>query len=172
MLALTVVLAICIAAAVTDTLSRRIPNALTISLALVGVALNAIHGWHALLAGLAITIVLLVAGTVLHGLGAMGGGDVKLIAAAGGTLNYPDALSFLIYTLLAGGLLAVAGSALQGRLVRTVRSTVAIGASLVAGVSPAVPASSAKVPYGIAIACGAAVVALSHTLVPALRLLR
>ena len=170
--ALVVVLVVAVAAAATDVVARRIPNALTISLALVGLAINGAHGWPALFASVTIMLAVLAVGTVAHAGGWMGGGDIKLMAAALGTLNVPDALPFALYTCLAGGVLAIAISVLRGRLVQVLRSTVEASAVLASGTAPTKPAATIKLPYGLAIACGAILVALSHTLVPSLRLLR
>ncbi|TAM85502.1 hypothetical protein EPN42_14985 [bacterium] len=171
-LALTAVVVAALAAAVTDALMRRIPNALTVTLALAGLAINAAHGWQSFLASLAIMIAVLAIGMVAHAGGWMGGGDIKLMAAALGTLNVPEGLTFAFYTCLAGGVLAIVFSLLRGRLVQVVRSTVTMGAVLACGAAPAKPANGIKLPYGLAIACGAILVALSHTLIPSLRLLR
>ncbi len=92
-----------------DLLSHRIPNRLTGALLCVGLALQfAFGGWAAVgeatlgaLVGLAILL-------PLYLLRATGAGDVKLLAASGALLGpYWAALAGL-YTLMAGGILALA----------------------------------------------------------------
>jgi prepilin peptidase CpaA len=91
-----------------DLLAHRIPNRLTGTLLCLGLVLQfAIGGWSALgqaalgaLVGLAILLPLYV-------LRAMGAGDVKLLAALGALLGPHWALVAGIYTLIAGGVLAV-----------------------------------------------------------------
>lgn len=170
-LALIVVLLVSLAAAATDVATRRIPNALTVPLAVVGLGVNAAQGWHALAASAGIMAAVLAVGIVAHASGWMGGGDVKLLAAGAGTLNYPDGFSFVLYTCLAGGVVALIAGVFAGRLTRVVHSALAMTSSLAAGAAPPHPVSGVKVPYGIAIAAGAVLVPLSH-LAPALRLLR
>ncbi|TAM62130.1 pilus assembly protein CpaA [bacterium] len=171
-LALAVVLIAALVAAATDVRSQRIPNALTVTLALAGLIINAAHGWPALLASLAIMVGVLVVGLVAHAGGWMGGGDVKLMAAALGTLGAADALPFALYTLLAGGALAIAISMVRGRLLEVARTTLEMGVTIARGAAPDKPPVASKLPYGLAIACGSILVTLSHTLVPSLRLLR
>jgi prepilin peptidase CpaA len=91
-----------------DLLAHRIPNRLTGSLLCLGFVLQfAFGGWSALgqaalgaLVGLAVLL-------PLYLLRAMGAGDVKLLAAIGALLGPHWALIAGIYTLLAGGVLAV-----------------------------------------------------------------
>lgn len=132
-------LALLVAAATTDALDRRIPNALSLGLALVGlarIAADLVAGGPALpvaadLAGAAGVFALGAAG---FRFGLLGGGDVKLLAAAALWLGAAALLPFLMATALAGGLLAVVFLAVA--LLRHDRSKVAL-------------------PYGIAIAAGA-----------------
>ncbi len=59
--------------------------------------------WHSLAA-----LVVLVFGFALFSAGLLGGGDAKLLAAAGLWFGWPSLLSFLVFTALAGGVLAIA----------------------------------------------------------------
>ena len=74
-------------AAVSDLRTRRIPDALAGALFLCGLILNASAGWQTAAAGLAIVVAVLVAGTVAFSLKLVGGGDVKLVAAAAGDVG-------------------------------------------------------------------------------------
>lgn len=52
-------------------------------------------------------IALLIAGIALFSIGVFGGGDAKLIAAAGPWMGWPWVLPFLVLTALFGGVLAL-----------------------------------------------------------------
>ena len=92
-----------ITAAISDLASFRIPNWLTLATAalffpmawLTGMPL-AEFGWH-LLAGL----ILFAAGFLLFSFGLFGGGDAKLMAAAGLWFGTSQTLPFLVATVLA-----------------------------------------------------------------------
>lgn len=108
--------AILLAAAFSDTLTRRIPNWMTglLALAFLPVAVFsglswADFGWHFLAGSIA-----LAAGFGLHALGWVGGGDVKLFAGAALWLGLPNLLPLLVATALAGGLLAILFLVFQG----------------------------------------------------------
>jgi prepilin peptidase CpaA len=62
----------------------------------------AVIGWH-----LAFGLVLFAAGAGLFSLGMMGGGDVKIIAAAGVWMGAAVGFTFLVWTAVAGGVLAL-----------------------------------------------------------------
>ncbi len=134
---------------------QRIPNPLPAALAVFGALVALREGLVAFGAFAAILIVLLAAGTFLHGAGALGGGDVKLIAAVCATLGVHDGAIFLVSTVLAGGVLGLAVATLQGRLRESLANISAVALPLAAGVRPAPIQSSTKMPYALAIACGA-----------------
>jgi len=111
-------------AAVWDLKYRRIPNWLTIpALALAFLLRFALHGaaglWEAaggFAAALAVTIPLFL-------LGALGGGDVKLMAATGAFLGVMPFITLFVINAVAGGVAAIALAAARGRLADTLRST-------------------------------------------------
>ena len=114
-------LALVLTAAVTDLRRRRIPNWLTFS------ALVLALGAHAVLAGLhGVSWSLL--GATFAGLvylvpylfGWMGGGDVKLMTAAGSILGPQVWLHLFFWTALCAGALAVGAILLQSGLQRTI----------------------------------------------------
>lgn len=118
------------AAAVIDLRTRRVPNALTLSLAASGVA-SAASGFSGLtvgasLAGFAIGLLLMLPGHLIAGTGA---GDVKLFAAAGTLVGPVSIATAFLYTAIAGGALALVVAARRRRLQRTLEAT----AGLVAG---------------------------------------
>lgn len=125
-------------ACATDWRSREIPNALNLAIALgaplwwwaSGLALWPDAAWQV---GLALIVLAAFAG--LFALGAMGGGDVKLIAALALWFPLPLFAGLLAVMAVAGGILTLA-MVIAHRLRRA--------------------AGNPEIPYGIAIAAGAA----------------
>jgi prepilin peptidase CpaA len=143
-------LAVLIAALVAsyfDVRTRRIPNWLTGALAVAGLGLNAAAGWRAVAVAAGIMAVLLLLGSLLYARGGIGGGDIKLAAAAAGTLSIPLCVPFLLYTAIGGGLLAI--------------GFVVVRAA----------ARTQTLPYAPAFAFGAVLILLSLTVAPFLRIL-
>lgn len=92
-----------------DALSLRIPNWLTLTIFAAFFPLAwatgmplAVFGLHLLTAA-----ILFVVGFVLFSFGFFGGGDAKLMAAAGLWFGSTQALPFLAFTVIAGGVLAI-----------------------------------------------------------------
>lgn len=93
---------------ITDIRSRKIPNALTVPAAAIGVlyALST-DGWSGLrysLAGAAVSFGVMV---VLYILKAVGAGDVKLFTAIGALVGMALSLYILFYSVLYAGLIAL-----------------------------------------------------------------
>jgi prepilin peptidase CpaA len=138
-----------VVAAAHDFLTLRIPNWLNSVIALAFFPLAIATGmpaeailWHCL-TGLAI----LAASFGLFSGGFIGGGDAKLLAAAGLWFGWPDAGPFLVLTALAGGVLAIAYKI--GRMFKIEQEVRDIGwVKRWLNVNP-------DLPYGIAIAAGA-----------------
>jgi prepilin peptidase CpaA len=170
-LATWLVLGACAIAVATDIRARRIPNALTATLALAALALHAMQGVAAFGAALATLVIVLVLGSFAFACKWLGGGDVKLLAAGAAALGFPDAVPFVIYTAIGGGLLALVFAIATGRL-RAVLQSVALLLRPFAfkGTVAVVPRQAIMLPYAVAIAFGAVAVALSHTAAPFLRL--
>ena len=155
-----------------DVRSRRIPNRLVLAGMLAGLALQATvtpgaglfsepFGALGILkagAGMLLGLVLLLP---MYALGAMGAGDVKLMAMVGAFLGPLDTLGAGLASLLAGGLLALLVALFQGSLRKVagnVRDMV-LGSVLrgLSGSSARVDAPSAatgQLPYAVAIASG------------------
>lgn len=151
------------AACWTDVTRARIPNALTFSGMGMGLVLASLPSGIGL--GSA-ALGLVVGGAVpmlLHGLGVLGGGDVKLFAAIGAFVGLPDILAVLLATFVAGGLLAIA-AAVGARRLRAVLANVRDGLGHIAGTlfllrripdGGSIPVTAQRAPYALAIAAGA-----------------
>lgn len=151
-------LAGCFIAGYTDVRTRRIPNWLTGSLAAGAVILHSFSGLRAALVSLAVMLVLTALGTLVYSRGGIGGGDIKLAIAASGMLSYPLCVPFLLYTAIGGGLLSVVFIARRA-------------ATVTAGTTPGMTAAKGEMlPYAVAFAFGAALVALSQSIAPFLRI--
>jgi prepilin peptidase CpaA len=160
---LALVLVAAAAAAYTDLKRGRIPNGLVLTLLICGLAFQATHGLMQFGIALAIFAAVLMAGVPLFSMRIMGGGDIKFMAAAAATLGWPDALSFLLYTLVAGGVLGVAYSIARGRLRSTLAGVGAMTVSTLAAARASTsPLRSGTMPYALAIFAGAAAVAVGN----------
>ncbi len=148
--------------AVTDIRSARIPNRLTYSALVAALVLRtAVLGWSGLKSGAA---GMLVAGGLfcfLFLLGAMGGGDMKLMAAVGAWVGSTQVVTLILVAALAGGVLAIASMIFRNRVAQTLWNTAQlICYSFTSGLRPhpdfnVRSPGSTRVPYGVAIAVGA-----------------
>jgi prepilin peptidase CpaA len=150
-------------AAVIDLRTRRIPNALTGSLAVVGLGLAAAQigtvGLGGAIIGCLLGFAFMLPGNVF---GATGAGDVKLFAAAGALLGPASTVRAFFFTAIAGGVLALVIALRRRRLAQTIGSTarlVANRASAVAAIES--PAADNRFAYAPAIAIGVVMAALS-----------
>lgn len=155
-------------ASVSDVRSRRIPNLVVLllmlgglgwSLATGGIA-GGVRGVSGLLVGFLIWI-------PFYAVRVLGAGDVKLFAAAGAWLGPAGALTGAVVAMVAGGALAVALLVAQRRLREGLEGTALLWTRLTRlSARPVVAAEAApsldkhkQLPYGVALAIGAAVVA-------------
>ena len=96
-------------AAISDAYSRRIPNVLVVAGFFAGLGLNIwLAGWPGAqqsLLGFGLAALVYVPLFILR---AMGGGDVKLMAAAGAIVGPRDWFTLFILASLAGGAIAIA----------------------------------------------------------------
>ena len=155
-------LAVALGGCVTDLKTRRIPNVLTAALAAVGVGiaaagLSGVTVWAAGL-GVIVGLALMLPG---HMLGATGAGDVKLMAAIGSLMGPVLIVKAVLFTLVAGGVLAVVVALRRRRLATTLAGTARLIAAPTDARSElsAAPASS-RFAYAPAIALGSVIAAL------------
>lgn len=108
-LSITVFPLLMIIAGAGDALSMRIPNWLTALIALTFFPMALLTGmaWADIGLHVATGFAMFAVGFVVFALGLFGGGDAKLLAAAGLWFGWPDLMPFLVLTAFAGGALAL-----------------------------------------------------------------
>jgi prepilin peptidase CpaA len=154
-----------LAGAIYDLAGRRIPNALTFPAILFGLAVHAsLGGWRQLLLAAASGLVCGLTFLLFYVTGGMGGGDVKLITAAGCNAGLSLAAPLLLLTSLSGGVMAFVLALYHRRLRQTVRNLGTLAAHhAAAGIAPHPDfhlgnPQTLRLPYGVAIAAGSAAV--------------
>lgn len=142
-------------AAASDLASRRIPNVLALTAGLLGLTVSA--GSHQLLSGAAAAIVCLCLAVPMWRRGLLGGGDVKLAAAAAAWVRLDHLFAFLVVVALCGGILSLftllRASSGERRLVRANATASLATSRITIARSP-----GTSIPYGVAIAIGAGLV--------------
>ena len=118
---LILLIALIVAAAAYDIPYRRIPNWLTASGALAGIAMNMFlyEGWPGLrlaFGGLAVGFGIYF---MLYAIRAMGAGDVKLMAAVGAMVGWQDWVAIFLITAIIGGFASLTLMTLRGRVKKT-----------------------------------------------------
>lgn len=146
----------------------RIPNWVTYGSALLGLAgLAAGPGWKFMLLAAAGALFSILIFQPIFRLGAMGGGDIKLIAAFGAIGGLPFLLETTTYGFIAGAGHALLALAAHQRLTVGIRS---IGRSLMllmtphAGSAAWASASGVRIKLGIDLSIGAAFALLDRQL--------
>lgn len=142
-----------------DVRYRRIPNLFVLATLVSGLTLNLVYGgWAGLGAsalGCAMALGLML---VLHVLGAMGAGDVKLFAAIGSVLGAGLVMPTFLVVVLTGGVLAIVSMLRAGAVRTTLLNVLRIFVGLLPGWQMprfAVPADRRHtIPYGVAITFG------------------
>jgi prepilin peptidase CpaA len=118
-------------AAIEDLRSRRIPNWLTFSLVLSGIAqsvtFGAMVGPTGSLLGLAVGFVLPF---LLFAMGALGGGDMKLLAGLGAWFGPQAALNTFMIAAVVGAVMVVAQALAQRRGRVLMRNTAVLAVNL------------------------------------------
>lgn len=147
---------------ITDISRHRIPNWLTLCLCLSALIL---HIWFGGLTG-----ILFVTSGILVGLccflplylfGAMGAGDVKLLASVGAFVGPSSVVWAALMTILAGGVIAIFFITLKGGLMPMIRRYYSMALSFTLGQFQYIPpikgeAAGLRFPYALAIASGTA----------------
>lgn len=148
-------------AAVEDAWRYRIANGLCLGVVALYVAYVMAGGLAGIavdwLSGLAAAAAVFVGGFVLFSLRLVGGGDVKLLSAAGLWAGLADLPLLLVATCLAGGLLAV--SLIAAKAVTLLRRPLELRPSGAALLRAAI---AQPAPYGVAIAAGGLLVAATR----------
>jgi prepilin peptidase CpaA len=116
-----ILLTLVLAAAVYDVRFRRIPNWITATGVVIGLAMNAFlfQGWPGLklsAIGMAGAFAIYF---VLYAIRAMGAGDVKLMAAVGALVGWQDWFGIFLITAMLGGVMALIVAFSKKRLQRT-----------------------------------------------------
>ncbi|HET6438316.1 MAG TPA: A24 family peptidase [Anaeromyxobacter sp.] len=141
---LALLLALLLAAGACDTAWRRVPNAIPLAVAALGVIAQVFAaGPLAALVGLSTSAMLLVLLAIPWSLRIIGGGDVKLAAACAAWLGFGRLPAFFLATSLAGGVAA---------LVALMRAFSAVPSTGLPGWREG--AIGIRVPYAVAIGAG------------------
>jgi prepilin peptidase CpaA len=145
-------------AGILDWRYRRIPNWLTVSGLVAGIAVNtALFGWagmKAALLGGALGLGLLLPFVLVRSLGA---GDWKLAGALGACLGPRQLIAVLMGTILVAGVMALAAVIWKRRLIQTLRNILHMLAAFFSLRMPGSEVSldspqSTKIPFGVAMA--------------------
>ncbi|MFL1455965.1 prepilin peptidase [Marinobacter sp. GN3S48] len=143
-----------------DATKRRIPNWLTVGIACAGLILQT---WSGHGSGLGTGIIGIAVGLLcflpLHIFGAMGGGDVKLLAGVGAFLGPVNVFLAALITMMVGGVIGLAYITAKGGLLMMIRRYHSMLMLMVAGQLQYIPpapgeAAGLRFPYALAIACG------------------
>ena len=147
-------------AVITDLLWRRIPNFLTIPAFVVAVVVRSVfQGWTGFglaIAGAVAAPVLLL---LMHGGKGIGMGDLKLTAAVGAMLGPVMAVVTVLFSAVAGGVLAIAMMMRPGGQLAQLTSVLSIGLPFVRKrkgeeAPDESRGSTETMPYGLAIGVG------------------
>lgn len=144
---------------VTDIVSRRIPDLVTLPTAALALGLRA---WKQPLGdldqGVLSGLIGLGGAVVLFGVlalrGVFGWGDVKLVAAVGAVFGYPLIMGALLFISLVGALQAIVTLIWQGAVWDTLRAVGVKWGQRLKLSKQGAPAPSRHIPYGVAIALG------------------
>lgn len=142
-----------------DVRYRRIPNTLVVSTLVTGLAVNTIFGGlgglTGSLKGFALAFIPML---LIHILGAMGAGDVKLFGAIGAVLGAKLVLPTFIIVVMLGGVLAVYTMLRARTVFSTMHGVLRIFVGMLPGWEMprfAMPADRKHtIPYGVAITLG------------------
>jgi prepilin peptidase CpaA len=160
------VIAFVLAVAIGDLMWRRIPRYFAAGAFFVGIAYHAIFGGIA--SALLASLFGFAAGVVFFRVGAIGGGDVKLLTAVGALLGLPLWGRAMFIAVLVAAVMALLTAIYKGALIRTLRNCCALATSLATrGFAPHETIHlhnelAVRAPFGVAAAAGTLFVLLSR----------
>lgn len=186
LLAYIAIVAVCVAASVTDLRTGRIPNKLTVS-AMVGGLLfwlitglltgRGLVGAEGVISGtVSASLLGLLCGLIPFGIlvmiGGLGGGDMKLMGAIGawgahtatGDPPWRIVLDTTVYALLVGALIAIVLIIRHKRVKLTIARLFGIAVSRGKLIAPDEDESVPKVPFAVAVLAGIALAGAEHML--------
>ena len=155
-------LGLALAAGYTDWRSRRIPNWLTVTGLVLGIAAGGIvGGWAGVkssLVGAALALLLLLPLVLLRGLGA---GDWKLMGAVGACVGVDHLFPVLVLAVLVNGVMALVMIVVKGRILQTGRNLVHMLVAIFTLRRPGAEVSldnpdAVKIPFGVGAALAVA----------------
>ncbi len=154
--------ALCLIAAIQDVRTHRISNAVAVSGLVAGLVLRSPLGLDAVISGALGAVLGLVLGAGFRALGALGGGDAKLVAAVGAFFGPGNLLGALLAIGTLGGIFAMIRLIRRGIVLPALHSTGRMVRFLLSfgreGELRAIEDPGAEtLPYGLAIASGALV---------------
>ena len=149
-----------VAAIITDSLEQRIPNRLTYAGIALGLLLRVPAGPLEILLGVSGVLIGFGLALPLFVLGAIGGGDVKLLSVIGAFMGPLGLLQSLLVAALLGLVLAVVWGLARGTLLPALLRTrellrYALSGGRAGSLPPTEGTAALTVPYGIALAGGA-----------------
>ena len=148
--------AVVLAAGLYDVAWRRIPNILPVCLVLVGIV-NHLFDRHLGLSALSATCVFSLC-FIAWMFGILGGGDVKLLAAAAFSVPSNRVAELILLTALAGGVLSLCYIILSRVLPRVGTARPASRLRRILRTEQRRIVRRLSLPYGVAIACGSILV--------------
>jgi prepilin peptidase CpaA len=114
--------AVVLLAAIIDIRTQRIPNWLVVPFLLAGLVVSGIdHGWSGLGQSLLAVLIAAFALGIFCYLGGMGMGDLKLCAAIGAWVGPSQLVAALLFTGVAGGVIALCWAVAGGVFAQTFR---------------------------------------------------
>lgn len=147
-------------AAASDVACRRIPNELTVPLALAGLVASAVtYGTSGALQSVAGAAVVAAIVTPLWARGKLGGGDVKIGIAAAAWVGLSRVVPYIAWSGIFAGVLAIAAYVVSGREARLeIRANLA-AAGQGHAIAPPLRGDGSRVPVPAGVALGAGALA-------------